>query len=163
MHLASALRNTADALEAAGAAMSADSRTSRAVMRDALPDEVDSHGATDTPDLPSPQVQPYPQFWREARSAVGTGAAAFHLDRREQMLGIWAYAPPPRPVDPDEGFTTFLLSDFPDPPERHADLRKPALEVDTGSVTVHTVNAIEFKASIITVDRHWHVAWSPKY
>lgn len=90
MHLASALRNAADALEAAGAAISAESRTPRAVMRDAFPDEVDSRMATDRPDLLSPQVQPYPPLSQEVRATVGTGAAAFHLNRREQTLRIWA-------------------------------------------------------------------------
>ena len=83
MHLASALRNAADALEAAGVAMSAESRKPRAVVRDALPDEVDSRWATDEPDLPPQQVQPYPPLWQEVRTTVGTGAAAFHLNRRE--------------------------------------------------------------------------------
>lgn len=90
MHLASALRNAADALEAAGVAISAESRTPRAVMRDAWSDEVDSHWATDKPDLPPPQVQPYPLLRQEVRATVGTGAAAFHLNRREQTLRVWA-------------------------------------------------------------------------
>ena len=90
MHLASALRDAADALEAAGAAISVDSRTSRAVMRDALAKEVNSHSAADRPDLASPQGQPYPPLWQEVRATVGTSAAAFHLNRREQTLRIWA-------------------------------------------------------------------------
>ena len=90
MHLARALRNAADALEAAGAAISAESRTPRTVMRDALADEVDSRRATDRPDLPSPQVQPHPPLSQEVRATVGTGAAAFHLNRREQTLRVWA-------------------------------------------------------------------------
>jgi len=90
MHLASALRNAADALEAAGAAIRAESRTPRAVMRDALPDEVDSHRANDMPDLPPLQVQQYPPIWQEVRATVGTGAAAFYLNRREQTLRVRA-------------------------------------------------------------------------
>ena len=70
---------------------------------------------------------------------------------------------PLRPVDPDDGFASLLLSDFPDPPERHGDFRKPVLEVDTGSVSVHTVNAVEVKTAAFTVDRHRHVSRSPKY
>lgn len=65
-----------------------------------------------------------------------------------------ATAPPPRPVDPGEGFASFLLSDFPDPPERHGDFRQPALEVDTGAVTVHTVNAVEVKTTAFEVHRY---------
>ena len=90
MQLASALRNAADALEAAGAAISTESRTPRAVIRDALPDEVDSRRATDRPDLPPPQVQPYPPLSQEVRATVGTGAAAFQLNRQEQTLRVWA-------------------------------------------------------------------------
>ena len=90
MHLASALRNAADALEAVGAAISTESRTPRAVMRDALPDEVDSRRSTDRPNLPPPQVQPYPPLSQEVRATVGTGAAAFHLNRQEQTLRVWA-------------------------------------------------------------------------
>lgn len=67
-------------------------------------------------------------------------------------------APPPRPVDPDDGFPSFLLSDLPDPPERHIDDRRPALEVDTGAVTVHTVNAVEVKTTDFRVDRYRHEA-----
>jgi len=74
-----------------------------------------------------------------------------------------ATAPPLRPVYPDDGIASFLLSDFPDPPERHGDFRKPVLEVDTGSVSVHTVNAVEVKTVAFTVDRHRHVSRSPKY
>lgn len=62
-------------------------------------------------------------------------------------------APPSRPVDLDDGFATFLLSDFPNPPERHGDFRKPALAVDTGSVAVHTVNALEVKTVAFKVAR----------
>lgn len=65
-----------------------------------------------------------------------------------------ATAPPHRLVDPDDGFASFLLSDFPDPPERHGDFRKPALEVDTGAVTVHTVNAVKVMTAALEVDRH---------
>lgn len=74
-----------------------------------------------------------------------------------------ATTPPPRAVDLGDGFTSFLLSDFPDPPERHGDYRKPALKVDTGSVTVHTVNAVEVKTTAFTVDRQRHVARLLKY
>lgn len=74
-----------------------------------------------------------------------------------------ATAPPPRPVDPDDGLASFLLSDFPDPPERHGDFRKPALQVDTGSVTVHTVNAVEVKTIAFTVDRYRYEARPLKF
>lgn len=74
-----------------------------------------------------------------------------------------ATAPTPRAVDPDDGFTSILLSDFPDPPERHGDFRKPALKVDPESVTVHTVNAVEVRTTAFTVDRYRHVARPPKY
>lgn len=90
MHLASALRNAADALEAAGAAIRAESRAPGAVMRDALPDQVDSCRNADRHDLLTPLVQPYPPLCQEVRATVGTGAAAFHLNRREQTLRVWA-------------------------------------------------------------------------
>lgn len=71
--------------------------------------------------------------------------------------------PPPRAADPGDGLTSILLSDFPDPPDRHGDFRKPALTVDIGSMTVHTVNAVEVKTTAFTVDRHRHIARPPKY
>lgn len=74
-----------------------------------------------------------------------------------------ATAPPPRTLDLDDGATSYLLSDFPDSPERHSDFRQPALEVDTGSVTVHTVNAVEVKTIAFTVARYRHIARPPKY
>ena len=74
-----------------------------------------------------------------------------------------ATAPPPRAVDPDDGFSSFLLSDFSDLPQRHGDFRRPTLEVDTGSMTVHAVNAVEVKTAAFTVDRYRHVARPPKY
>lgn len=89
-HLACTWRNAADALEAAGAAIRAKPRAPRAVLLDALLHEVDSRRTTDKPDLPVPQLQPYPPLWQEVRATVGTGTAAFHLNRREQTLRIWA-------------------------------------------------------------------------
>ena len=65
-------------------------------------------------------------------------------------------APPPRPIDPDDGPASLLLSDLPDPPSRQADFRKPALKVDTRSVTVHDVNAVEVKTTTFVVDRYRH-------
>ena len=67
-------------------------------------------------------------------------------------------APPLRPVDPDDGLASLLLSDLPDPPARHADCRKPALEVDTRSLIVHVVNAVEVKTTTFEVDRNRHDA-----
>ena len=90
MHLASALRNAADALEAAGTAIRAEARAPRAVLLDALPPEVDSHRTIDKPDPLTPPVQPYPHLWQEVRATVGTGAAAFHLNRQEQTFRAWA-------------------------------------------------------------------------
>ena len=69
-----------------------------------------------------------------------------------------AIAPPLRPVDPDDGLASLLLSDLPDPPARHADCRKPALEVDTRSLIVHVVNAVEVKTTTFEVDRNRHDA-----
>lgn len=90
MHLASALRNAADALEAAGTPIRAEARAPRAVLLDALPPEVDSHRTIDKPDPLAPPVQPYPPLWQEVRATVGTGAAAFHLNRQEQTFRAWA-------------------------------------------------------------------------
>jgi len=67
-----------------------------------------------------------------------------------------ATAPPPRPIDPDYGFASLLLSDLPDTLVRHADYRRPALEVDTRSVTVHAVKAVEVKTTTFEVDRYRH-------
>lgn len=55
-----------------------------------------------------------------------------------------------RAVDAEDGFSSFVLTDFPDPPKCHGDFRKPALEVDAGSVIVHTVNAVEVKTAPVT-------------
>lgn len=74
-----------------------------------------------------------------------------------------AAAPAPRPVDPDDGLVSFLLSDLPDPPERRGDFRKPALEVDTHSVTVYAVNAVEVKTTAFGVDRYRHEARKSKF
>lgn len=90
MQLASALRNAADALEAAGAAIRAEARAPRAVLLDALHPKVDSHRSIEMPDPPAPRIPPYPPLWQEVRATVGTGAAAFHLNRREQTLRVWA-------------------------------------------------------------------------
>jgi len=74
-----------------------------------------------------------------------------------------ATAPPQRGVEPDDEFASYLLSDFPDPPERLGCFRTPALEVDTASVTVHTVNAVEVKTAAFTVERQRSVARPLKY
>jgi RES domain-containing protein len=74
-----------------------------------------------------------------------------------------ATVPPPRPKDPDDRFASLLLFDFPDPPAREADCRKPALQVDTRSVAVHTVNAVEVRTGRHAVDRHRHEQRAKKY
>ena len=61
---------------------------------------------------------------------------------------------PPRPVDPDDRFASLLLSDLPDLPARDADYREPALQVDTRSMVVHTVNAVEVRTTPHAVDRY---------
>ncbi len=69
----------------------------------------------------------------------------------------------PRPADPDDVLGDFLLSNFTDPPGRHGDHRECALEVDTGSVSVHAVNAVEVKTTAFDVDRYRHEALKHKF
>lgn len=52
-----------------------------------------------------------------------------------------------RAVDAEDGFSSFVLTDFPDLPKCHGDFRKPALEVDARSVIVYTGNAVEVKTA----------------
>ncbi|MEO5735529.1 MAG: RES domain-containing protein, partial [Rubrivivax sp.] len=74
-----------------------------------------------------------------------------------------ATPPLPCPVGPDDGCPSFLLSDFADPLERPGECRKPALEVDAESVTVHTVNAVEVQTAAFAVQRLRHVARLDKF
>jgi hypothetical protein len=70
---------------------------------------------------------------------------------------------PPHPVDPDDKFFSLLLSDFPDLPSRDVDYRKSALQVDTRSMAVHTVNAVEVRTTSQVVNRHRHEQRQRKY
>ncbi len=80
-----------------------------------------------------------------------------------------AEVPPAKLVDPDDGFPSILLADLPDPPiwpDRttwKADFRKPALQVDGQSVTVHDVNAVEVNTTPHAVDRYRSERHEPKY
>ena len=89
-HLACALRAVADALDAAGAAIEVQARASQAVKSGSLANEINSDEAAIKRDLPQPQGRLYPMLSEEMRATVGTDAAAFHLNRREQTLRGWA-------------------------------------------------------------------------
>lgn len=89
-HLARAIRDAADAIEAVGAAIKAKSKAPTTVMRDAVPDEVDPRMTPNRLELPPNPAQPYPPLSQEVRVTVGTGVAAFHLNRRAQTLRHWA-------------------------------------------------------------------------
>ncbi len=67
--------------------------------------------------------------------------------------------PEPRPIDLDDGYRWVLLEDIPDQPNWpaqpnwKADFRTPALQVDTQSLTVHEVNAVDVTTTPHLVDR----------
>ena len=74
-----------------------------------------------------------------------------------------AGVPPHSAVDPEDVFPSILLADIADRPNWKADFRKPSIQVDAQSVTVHDVKAVEVTTTAHPVGRLRSERREPKY
>jgi hypothetical protein len=67
------------------------------------------------------------------------------------------------PSEPDDGFPSLPLADFPGPPTWDDDTRQAALRVDVQSLTVHDVDSVQVNTTPHPVDRYQRETFEPDF